>query len=107
MGLLKFEAYPELDMVFSDIVMPGAWNGLEMAEHILEIKPEIPILLATGSIERDLRERVDNHPSIRCISKPYDTNELLLLIASMIEQAQEAAATAQDSLAADSDSGVD
>ena len=107
MGLLKFEAYPELDMVFSDIVMPGAWNGLEMAEHILEIKPEIPILLATGFIERDLRERVDNHPSIRCISKPYDTNELPLLIASMIEQAQEATATAQDSLAADSDSGVD
>lgn len=107
MGLLKFEAYPELKMVFSDIVMPGAWNGLEMAEHILEMRPEIPILLATGFIERELRERVDSHPSIRCISKPYDTNELPLLIASMIEQAEKTAATLQDSSAADGDRSVD
>ena len=107
MGLLKFEAYPELDMVFSDIIMPGALNGLEMAEKFLKIRPEIPILLATGFIERELRERVDNHPSIRCISKPYDTNELPRLIASMIEQAKEAAVIPQGSLASDSDSGVD
>ena len=107
MGLLKFEAYPELDMVFSDIVMPGAWNGLEMAEKILEVRPELPILLATGFIERELRERVDNHPSIRCISKPYDTNELPMLVASMIEQARGTAPVQFDASAPISDSGVD
>ena len=87
--------------------MPGAWNGLEMAEKILEVRPELPILLATGFIERELRERVNNHPSIRCISKPYDINELPMLVASMIEQARGTAPVQSDASAPISDSGVD
>jgi len=39
---------PRIDLLFSDIVMPGGTNGLELANHIRERRPELPILLASG-----------------------------------------------------------
>ena len=86
LGLLKFDAHPEIDCVFSDIIMPGGINGIEMAEKILQIRPSTPILLATGFIEKELRARIHGHPKIRCIPKPYNTNEIPHLIAKMRDE---------------------
>ncbi len=36
------------DLVFSDILMPGGMNGLDLAREIAEQYPAIPVLLATG-----------------------------------------------------------
>ena len=87
-GLLQFEAHPEIDMVFSDIVMPGGMNGIDMAEQMLTLRPHIPVLLATGYIEPNLRGRIDRHRFLRCVAKPYDTNALPQLIGDMIDQAR-------------------
>ena len=35
----------KVDLVFSDILMPGGMNGLELAREIGERFPEIPVLL--------------------------------------------------------------
>ena len=86
LGLLKFEAHPEIDLVFSDVVMPGGLNGVEMAQKILALAPDTPILLATGFIDRDLRAQVATNPELRCIAKPYDTNEIPQLIATMLDE---------------------
>ena len=40
-----------IDLVFSDIVMPGRLDGLGLARSIKEKRPELPILLATGYSE--------------------------------------------------------
>jgi two-component system NtrC family sensor kinase len=37
-----------IDLVFSDILMPGFMNGLELAHAIRERFPRMPILLNTG-----------------------------------------------------------
>lgn len=89
LGLLKFEAHPEIDLVFSDIVMPGGLNGIEMAEQMLLVRPDLPILLATGFTERRLREKIENRSDIHCVAKPYDTNRLPQLIAGMLDAAIE------------------
>jgi len=36
------------DLVFSDVMMPGGMNGLELARHIREREPKLPILLTSG-----------------------------------------------------------
>ncbi len=63
----------DIDMVFSDIVMPGM-SGLEMATRIRDSYPEIPVLLASGYsskqfIPKDERE----FPILR---KPYKLETL-------------------------------
>jgi two-component system, NtrC family, sensor kinase len=39
---------PAIDLVFSDILMPGGTNGLELAKTVRERYPAMPVLLCTG-----------------------------------------------------------
>jgi two-component system, NtrC family, sensor kinase len=39
---------PKIDLVFSDILMPGGMNGLDLGHAIGQLYPALPVLLATG-----------------------------------------------------------
>ena len=85
-GLDQFRKYPGIDLVFSDIIMPGGVTGIEMARHILKER-SIPLLLATGYTDKMQKERIAGMENVICISKPYDTDELPGLINSMFNKA--------------------
>jgi signal transduction histidine kinase/CheY-like chemotaxis protein len=40
-----------IDLVFSDVMMPGGMSGVELALEIRKRRPSLPIVLATGYIE--------------------------------------------------------
>jgi PAS domain S-box-containing protein len=61
-----------IDIVFSDIVMPGQLDGLGLARLIRRKKPRLPILLATGYSHAAQDANVD-FPILR---KPYQMHEL-------------------------------
>jgi PAS domain S-box-containing protein len=85
-GLSKYKTNSDIDLVFSDVIMPGGMTGVELATKILEITPGLPILLATGYAEKKLKDQLNDHKNVVLISKPYDTNELPDLINSMMIQ---------------------
>jgi PAS domain S-box-containing protein len=68
-----------VDFVFSDIVMPGKMDGLTLAHHLRQIRPGLPILLATGYSEVAAGVRGD-FPILR---KPYEIHELSEAIAKL------------------------
>ncbi|MCK1419274.1 PAS domain S-box protein [Bradyrhizobium sp. 180] len=68
-----------VDFVFSDIVMPGKMDGLGLAQHLRQIRPGLPILLATGYSEVAAGVRGD-FPILR---KPYEIHELSEAIAKL------------------------
>jgi PAS domain S-box-containing protein len=68
-----------VDLVFSDIVMPGKMDGLTLAYRLRELRPELPILLATGYSDAAAHVRGD-FPILR---KPYEIHELSQAIASL------------------------
>ncbi len=39
---------PKIDLVFSDVLMPGGMNGLQLGHAIARLYPAMPVLLATG-----------------------------------------------------------
>ncbi len=86
-GLERFNNTPHIDLVFSDIMMPGGMNGIDMAKRILQEKPLTPILLATGYTEQILQDKIEQSDKLICIAKPYDTNKLPELIHSMLVSA--------------------
>ncbi len=52
-----------IDLVFSDIVMPGKMDGLGLARRLKAMRPELPILLATGYSDAAAeRARRFSHP---------------------------------------------
>ena len=63
-----------VDIVFSDFMMPGSMNGVELAQEIRRRRPNLPILLTSGFAEA--ARRSVGAQQIRIISKPYRMDEL-------------------------------
>jgi PAS domain S-box-containing protein len=61
-----------VDLVFSDIVMPGKMDGLGLARRLREMRPNLPVLLATGY--SDVAATVRGDFSI--LRKPYEIHQL-------------------------------
>ncbi|HWI29652.1 MAG TPA: response regulator, partial [Stellaceae bacterium] len=85
---------PRIDLVITDHAMPGM-NGMELAARIRTLKPDVPIILATGYADVP----ASRDPSIPRIDKPYRLEKLAALIASVMDR--RAAATAEEATALD------
>ena len=48
----KIGAMPALDVVLSDIVMPGSMNGIQLAKVLRAERPELPVVLTSGYSEQ-------------------------------------------------------
>jgi two-component system NtrC family sensor kinase len=72
-GLEILQRGDTIDVVFSDILMPGGMNGLELAEAIARRFPGIAVLLTTGysSSAQDAVRR-----GFEVLQKPYDLSAL-------------------------------
>jgi PAS domain S-box-containing protein len=62
-----------IDVVLSDIMMPGGVSGLQLAREIRQRKPDIPIILTTGYVEAaaDMKDG-----EFRLLSKPFSVETL-------------------------------
>jgi two-component system, NtrC family, sensor kinase len=82
---------PKIDLVFSDILMPGGMNGLELGHAIRKLYPNIPVLLTTGFSSSAL-EAVEQ--GFVMLQKPFDLASLeqaLLDLHSMRQTPQQRA----------------
>lgn len=68
-----------IDLVFSDIVMPGRMDGLGLARLIRKKHPRLPILLATGYS----KAAQSVHADFPILRKPYQMHELSKAIADL------------------------
>ncbi len=67
----------DIDLILSDVVMPGGMTGFDLADKALELRPDLKILLATGYAKgiapRDAGSVKVDH---RILRKPYGMKEL-------------------------------
>jgi signal transduction histidine kinase len=70
---------PAIDLMITDYAMPGM-TGLQLAEEARRLRPDLPILLATGYAELPSSSDLD----LPRLSKPYQQRQLAEQIASLI-----------------------
>ena len=63
-----------VDIVFSDVMMPGTMNGLDLAREIQRRHPRLPVLLTSGHL--DVTNQVTGAANVRLLAKPYRLEEL-------------------------------
>jgi PAS domain S-box-containing protein len=82
-ALALLQAEP-VDLVFSDVVMPGM-SGVELAETLQQSHPRLPIVLATGYSP----DVIANTPSgYEIVRKPYDAHTVSAVFSTALQQAQ-------------------
>jgi two-component system NtrC family sensor kinase len=72
-ALAALESGAAFDLIFSDIVMPGDLNGVDLARIVRSQHPSLPVLLATG-YSAVAQAAMDEGFTI--LRKPYGTVEL-------------------------------
>jgi signal transduction histidine kinase len=70
-----------VNLVFSDIMMPGGMSGVELAREIRKRRPELPVLLATGYQEAAAGAAKDG---IGVLLKPYTMEDLATALRSQL-----------------------
>jgi CheY-like chemotaxis protein len=69
-----------IDLLFTDVVMPGAINGRQLALAAQELVPTIAVLFTSGYTENAIIHHGRLDDEVILLSKPYDKDELALKI---------------------------
>jgi CheY-like chemotaxis protein len=78
-ALALLETDSAFDLLFTDIRMPGAVDGVELARRAKAISPDLPVIYATGYDD----PQMELSPRERCIRKPYMFDDVSRLLAGL------------------------
>jgi CheY-like chemotaxis protein len=80
-ALAYLKSGKRVDLVLTDIHMPGSMSGLALAKSLETEYPEIKVILTSGSMPVSITQSIA--PFLR---KPYSIPEALALISHMLRQ---------------------
>ena len=70
-ALQSIEAHPHVDMVVSDINMPGM-SGLEMLPKVRAERPDVPVIMITAYGDAETRRKAIERGAVGLLTKPLD-----------------------------------
>jgi signal transduction histidine kinase/CheY-like chemotaxis protein len=73
-----------LDLLISDIVMPGGLNGPQLAAHIRASRPETRVLLMSGYTDDAFSSSAEIVPDVHFIQKPFTSAYLIEKVAEAL-----------------------
>jgi len=85
-ALRLIEETPGIDIIATDIIMPGEANGVELVQRVLELRPNIRIIYTSGFPADALARKnfaVEDHI---LLNKPYRLIELATAIANAMHE---------------------
>jgi PAS domain S-box-containing protein len=85
-AILKLKAIPEIDMLFTDIVMPGGMSGWELAEQARIIRPGLPVVFTSGYAREALVEQGRASAQSIILTKPYRKAELAIRLREALKE---------------------
>ena len=62
---------PDIDLLFTDIVMPGGMNGRQLADEATRQRPALKVLFTTGYTANAIVHHGRLDPDVELISKPF------------------------------------
>jgi DNA-binding NtrC family response regulator len=73
------------DLVISDVVLPDG-NGLSLIKKLLELNPELPVIMSSGYTDRKSQWESIKKMGMKFLQKPYSLVTLLKSIHEVIEK---------------------
>jgi PAS domain S-box-containing protein len=77
---------PAIDLLFSDVVMPGALSAPELAKQARQIQPHIAVLFTSGYTRNALVSGGRLEEGVQLLSKPYTHTQLAQRIRQVLSQ---------------------
>jgi CheY-like chemotaxis protein len=82
----ELRARKDIDLVFSDVVMPGGVSGFDLARWVRENALAVPVLLTSGFAEDVARAGETPVPDVEVLRKPYSGADLARALRKALER---------------------
>lgn len=74
----------QIDLLLTDVVMPGGMSGRDLAQQLEQLRPGIPVLFMSGYNADAIATRGVLEPGISVVEKPFTSADLLLKVRQLL-----------------------
>ncbi|MFO1188342.1 MAG: ATP-binding protein [Alphaproteobacteria bacterium] len=82
-ALAVLARHPEVDLMVSDVILPGHRNGFELAAEAIRLRPQLRALHVSGFANVDTLAGETSRGAIHLLNKPFRTEDLARAIAAI------------------------
>mgnify|MGYP005811528483 CR=1 FL=1 len=80
-----------IDLLFTDVIMPGGMSGRDLAEAVVALRPGTPVLYSSGYTENVIIHNGRLDAGVALLQKPYSGAQLLARVTEVMTAAKEVA----------------
>ncbi|MCF8976137.1 response regulator, partial [Pseudomonas edaphica] len=84
-GLKILQSDAVVDLLITDVGLPGGMNGRQMAGVGRKSRPNLPVLFITGYAESAVLKDVHLEPCTHVLTKPFGLDVLTSMVADLVE----------------------
>lgn len=85
-ALALLEEAPDVDLLFSDVIMPGGMNGVELVSVVHRRWPTVKTLLTSGYARTETFGKIAMPAGVRFLPKPYSNYALARAIRDILSE---------------------
>ena len=82
-GLQWLESDARIDLLISDVGLPGGMNGRQMADVARQRRRDLPVLFMTGYAQHNVLQHSHREPNTEVLTKPFALDALLTLVSGL------------------------
>ncbi|MBV8654136.1 MAG: response regulator, partial [Alphaproteobacteria bacterium] len=79
-ALRLLEADPKVDLLFTDVGLPGGLNGRQLADRARERRPTLKLLFTTGYARNAIIHEGRLDPGVELLTKPFTSVTLAVKV---------------------------
>lgn len=84
-AITQLDTNAHFDLVLTDMVMPGALTGKDVAEHALKARPGVKVLFTSGYADASVMRNGLVQAGARFLAKPYRGGQLAATVRSLLD----------------------
>lgn len=76
----------EIDLLFTDVILPGGMGGRDVADAARQMRPDIKILFTSGYTENSIVHNGKLDPGVELLNKPYRREQLAMKLRKVLDR---------------------
>jgi PAS domain S-box-containing protein len=85
-GLELLAANPDIDLLLTDIMLPGGLNGRQLADVAIAERPSLNVLFMSGYAKDDIVRQGRLNPDVRLLTKPFTPATLAQYVSEALDE---------------------